>query len=495
MTEISARLPRSRGPIRAVVALAGLALLVAGLLALRPHSQGAAPSHAEPLVDATGTKRGAKAQETVAMAAAAAALDAKLSAAVGRNASFADRSFFTSSPGGVTPTAARVAQWKHLVVRATRGSGISPNLVEALIYVESGGRPDVVSGSSAGLTQLPAWTARHVLHMKVHVAKSRKLTRQIVSARSAVRARQLRRWRMRYDQRFSPAASVAGTVRFLKLARAHFGRADLAVAAYQMGLGNMQNIVDGYGSTAPTYAQLYFGTAPDDRWLAWRRLTNTGIVSRNYYWKVLAAERIMRLYRHDPSALAFEAGQQARKNSAEEMLHPLYRTHRFSNPNALAAAWKHHVLRAIPRNASSTHVAMGPFMGEEARALGRSKRLYRGLRAPTLQVLLYIGRRVHEISGSKHPLIVTSAVRDNRYQSVLMRVNANAARSYSLHTTGYAFDIARSYASRSQANAFQFVLDRLEAANVIAYIREAAAIHIAVASDASQKLALLARLG
>ena len=42
-----------------------------------------------------------------------------------------------------------------------------------------------------------------------------------------------------------------------------------------------------------------------------------------------------------------------------------------------------------------------------------------------------------------------------------MRVNANAARTYSMHTTGYAFDIARAYGSRRQAAAFQLVLDRL----------------------------------
>jgi hypothetical protein len=86
---------------------------------------------------------------------------------------------------------------------------------------------------------------------------------------------------------------------------------------------------------------------------------------------------------------------------------------------------------------------------------------------------------------------VTSAVRDRRYQRVLLRVNANAARTYSLHTTGYAFDIARAYGSRRQASAFQFVLDRLQAVNAIAYIREGAAIHVAVASDARAKLALL----
>jgi uncharacterized protein YcbK (DUF882 family) len=133
-------------------------------------------------------------------------------------------------------------------------------------------------------------------------------------------------------------------------------------------------------------------------------------------------------------------------------------------------------------------------MGEEAHKLGRSRRLYRGLRAPTLDVLLYIGTRVHELSGVRRPLLVTSAVRDSRYQRVLMHVNWNAARTYSIHTTGYAFDIARSYANERQAAAFQFVLERLQAVNAIAYIREAAAIHIAVSSDASEKLALLAKV-
>jgi hypothetical protein len=150
------------------------------------------------------------------------------------------------------------------------------------------------------------------------------------------------------------------------------------------------------------------------------------------------------------------------------------------------------VLRAIPLNTRRTHIAIGPFFGDQAHKLGRSRRLYRGLRPATLDVLLYIGKRVHEISGTRAPLILTSALRDNRYQSVLMRVNANAARTYSIHTTGYAFDIARAYATRRQARAFQFVLDRLESVNAIAYIREAAAIHVAVASDAQRKLRLLA---
>jgi len=48
--------------------------------------------------------------------------------------------------------------------------------------------------------------------------------------------------------------------------------------------------------------------------------------------------------------------------------------------------------------------------------------------------------------------------------------------------------------SARQAAAFQFVLDRLAAAGAIAYIRESAAIHVAVATDAESTLRLLGRV-
>ena len=71
---------------------------------------------------------------------------------------------------------------------------------------------------------------------------------------------------------------------------------------------------------------------------------------------------------------------------------------------------------------------------------------------------------------------------------------SHATRAYSMHTTGYAFDILRSYGSKRQAAAFAYVLHQLAAINAIAYIKELAAMHIAVASDAPAKLALLRRL-
>ena len=55
--------------------------------------------------------------------------------------------------------------------------------------------------------------------------------------------------------------------------------------------------------------------------------------------------------------------------------------------------------------------------------------------------------------------------------------------------SGYTFQIERNYASEHQAAAFQFVLDRLQALNLIAWIRGPSTIEITVAPDAGSVIA------
>jgi hypothetical protein len=86
---------------------------------------------------------------------------------------------------------------------------------------------------------------------------------------------------------------------------------------------------------------------------------------------------------------------------------------------------------------------------------------------------------------------VTSTVRDELYQQRLRAGNPEATHGYSLHTTGYAFDIRRRYESGEQAQAFQFLLDDLTARNLIAWIREPAAIHVAVSAEAEELVPVL----
>jgi hypothetical protein len=123
-------------------------------------------------------------------------------------------------------------------------------------------------------------------------------------------------------------------------------------------------------------------------------------------------------------------------------------------------------------------------MGELAPRIGQRPELYRALRPAAIAGAHWIGATVRRISGVATPLDMTSAVRDQRYQDLLVGSNPEATSRYSLHTTGYAFDVLRRYGSRGQAVAFQFALDRLQALDLIAWVREPAAIHVAVATDA-----------
>jgi hypothetical protein len=125
-------------------------------------------------------------------------------------------------------------------------------------------------------------------------------------------------------------------------------------------------------------------------------------------------------------------------------------------------------------------------MGELAPELDQPKTLYRGLRAEALAVLVYMGERVQELSRATQPLQVTSSLRDEAYQELLRDGNPEATHGYSLHTTGFAFDVARNYESGEQAQAFQFLLDDLTARGLIAWIREPGAIHITAAREAEE---------
>jgi hypothetical protein len=418
---------------------------------------------------------------------------------------------YAFSSHGAVATAQRVARWRNLIAAEARGSGFSANTLEGIVFLESGGYSEAIAGSdpvaASGLTQIVAQTGMGFLHMRVNLRLSRKLTYRIdrLEARGKLgRANRLAAIRRRIDQRFDPADALAATVRYLTAARGYLGRDDLAVASYHMGIGNLQGVIARWAgaplsasttalvrSNRLSYAKLFFTSSPDRHWRAWARLNTLNDDTRNYYWKVLAAERIMWLYRHSPSTLETDEWLQGQKNSAEEVLHPRTSTWRFARPKDIVAAERHHTLLPLPASSAKTYIAVSPFLGQMAHRLHRSRRIYRALRPGALDVLLYLGERVHQLSGARRPLLVTSAVRDLRYQNALKRVNENAARTYSLHTTGYAFDLARSYQNRRQAAALQFVLDRLQALDLIAYIKEFDAIHVAVASHAARRLSLL----
>jgi hypothetical protein len=390
---------------------------------------------------------------------------------------------YAKSPGGVLASARRTAHWRPLVDATARRHHLDADTLEAIVFLESAGRPDAMASASvrsaAGLTQILAETGQNLLGMHIDLHASARLTRGIARGHR-VRAREAERRRV--DERFDPAKAIEGAARYLDFAKAKLGRDDLAVVAYHMGVGNLQQALSAYGQSSIPYAELYFDSSPLRHPKAWSKLASLGDDSSTYLWRVLAAKDIMALHRHDPKELERLAVLQSHKASAEEVLHPQDATKVYADPFAVGRARASGELRALDaRELAGYGVRIDPHMGELAGRIGQSARLYRALRPAALAMLEAIGAGTRVI-GHARPLVVTSTVRDERYQKVLAASDLEATHAYSLHTTGYAFDIARTYVSRAQALAFQFVLDRLTARGLIAWVREPGAIHITVAS-------------
>jgi len=393
---------------------------------------------------------------------------------------------YLNSPGGVIATAARVAAYRPLIDAATAGSGIDPNILEAIVFLESAGRPNVIAGAdvadAAGLTQILAHTGQALLGMHIDLARSRRLTEQIEVAYAQGRtgaAARLDHERSLVDDRFVPRLALAATVRYLELAERHFGRSDLAVESYHMGIGNLQSVLDEYdGGVAVPYVQLYFDIAPDRHAAAYELLSGFTDDSWLYYWRVLAAAQIMDAYRTQPGALARLASLETATDTIADVLHPPGSTQSFANPSRLAAAYVDHVIVRLPSNPGALGLAYDPGMGAFAGRVGAPVALYRGLRPAALELLIALAARVQALSAVRAPLIVVSTVSDRRYQQRLGISDPEA-------TTGYTFQIARLYATEAQARALQAMLDRLQALNLIAWAREPDTIEITVASDAS----------
>jgi hypothetical protein len=404
---------------------------------------------------------------------------------------------YAKSPGGVVASAKRTAALRPAVEAAAAHGSIGADTLEAIIMLESAGRPDVVAGpdpsAAAGATQIVAETGTSLLGMHIDLGASRKLAGQIARASArgnAALVARLSARRAQVDQRFDPARALAATERYLAIARQRFGRDDLAVESYHMGIGNLESVLRlyaGAGAGDPvaklvsdnglTYPQLYFDSTPLHHGTAYALLSRFGDDSATYYWRILAAEQVMHLYRTDLAQLARLSALHGTGASAEHVLRPPG-TPAFADATAIATARSTGALLAVPGGAGAA----------QAQTLGLRPEGALLLRPDALAVAEYLAAGVREIAHSRAPLALVAAT------TAASSLTASADRD-PLLATGYAFDIARHYASPAQAQAFQFMLDRLQTLNLIAYQRQGASLHVVTGPAASSLLSLLRSSG
>ncbi|HEX2128505.1 MAG TPA: hypothetical protein VHF58_04760, partial [Solirubrobacterales bacterium] len=236
-----------------------------------------------------------------------------------------------------------------------------------------------------------------------------------------------------------------------------------------------------------SFAQLYFDSTPSRHAEAYDLLASFGDESSEYLWKVRASEQIMESWRDDPAALEALADLANEKATLEEVFHPEHETEVFEDPGALEDEIREGGLVILP-HARSLGWVTDRQLGEFADELDQDPQLYASLRPEALATLSYLAGIVRNESAAERPLKVTSAVRDREYQDLLVGSNPEATDEYSLHTTGWSFDIRRDYESGEQAAAFQYALDRLSALALIDYAVEPGAIHITASGDGAERL-------
>jgi soluble lytic murein transglycosylase-like protein len=411
---------------------------------------------------------------------------------------------YAMSPGGVVASAERTAKYRDEIEAAAGRHGVDPDVLEAVIFLESAGRPYVSAGptpeAASGLAQIIPSTATELLGMQVDLEASIELTRKIARARTPGKVDELRAQRAAVDERFDPAKAIEGAATYVEIARERFGADDLAVESYHMGIGNLESVIREYldaGDDARvadlvaaedlSFAQIYFDSTPSRHGSAYDLLTGFGDESSDYFWKVRASQQILSAWRKDPGALQSLADLANEKATLEEVFHPEQETEVFDDAGAIEAEIREGGLTVLPY-ARSLGWVTDKDLGEFAEELDQEAGLYAALKPEALATLSYLAGIVRNESGSSRPLKVTSAVRDLDYQELLVGSNPEATDEYSLHTTGWSFDIRREYESDKQAAAFQYALDRLSALALIDYAVEPGAIHITASGDGAEKL-------
>ena len=178
---------------------------------------------------------------------------------------------FSKSPGGALATAARVAAFRPAIDRAAAGTGIDPNLLEGLVFVESAGRPEAIAGTdpadAAGLTQILAATGQSMLGMHIDLAASRRLTsRSTPSADGARRPAGAAAGAARaaVDDRFNPPRSSPPPCATWRSPGSSSGARTWRSSPTTWESATCTRYSTDYDGGRPVpYAQLYFDSAPD----------------------------------------------------------------------------------------------------------------------------------------------------------------------------------------------------------------------------------------
>ena len=378
-----------------------------------------------------------------------------------------------SRPGGAVATPRRMARWRPLVEPRRAARAWTPTTLEAIVFLESAGRPDAQAWTDLARRRRPDADPRRDRRGTCWACTSTSpASARARPARIAARARGSPRAEARAAPRRPALRPAQGAGRDRPLPDARPARRSAATTwrstATTWASATCSSALAAYGADRDPLraALLRLHAAAPPGGVA--RARGLGDDSSTYLWRVRAARGIMRAYRARPgAALARHGGtcrpaaSLGRGGPAPAREHASLRRRRRVRATRDATAGPS---PSDPRGAGAASAcASTRAMGELAAAAGGDRR-HLPRAAPGRSRCCATsapgrGRSRRRTAGS-----VTSTARDTRYQRAWPGTTRRPRTRSPLHTTGWAFDISRALrlaARRPQA--FQFLLDRLTA--------------------------------
>ena len=355
------------------------------------------------------------------------------------------------------PSASRAGARRSRPRRAA--PGVDPDLLEALVFLESAGREDAIAGDTEGAVGLTPDPRRDRAEPARDAGRrrraARRLTRRIGRAVENGRDREGRGAAARAARgrrALRPGVkALAGTARYLTIAQERARPRGPRVRLLPHGDRQPPGRARAYGEERPSYARVYFDSTPDRH--ADRAAPADGVRRRLVE---LPVEALRGARDHAPvPRRPGRAGAARRRCRPQELgrggAAPARRDAAVRHPDGSSRR-----RGTTDRSARSRTIRRSPaWRATGAWASSRSgsarrPRLYRGLRPEALAMALYIGAQVREYAGGdgaadRH----LDRARRGLPAPARAAGNREATRNYSLHTTGWAFDVARDYASRA----------------------------------------------
>lgn len=362
-----------------------------------------------------------------------------------------------------------------LISSLAAASAVSPrdyrdyfvNKQEADLLLESGGDPEARSRSNAiGVAQFMAGTGR-ARGLRVDLRESDRLSGAIASLDRQIKWLQAQapgwrkpppaplrgrtagpwdreRWlshrlsqrnhlaakRRRVDERFDPQKAIRVQTRYLLELTARFGGVDWALQAYHGGEGGVMRTLALFGDAAggsmrlasrgargvfnpSPYSGLYGRLSPSGTPAAFNYVYGRSDDHRNYWWKVLMAERALALYRRDPEGFERQWAELRPGMGLEASWYPDLTSLVYTGAADLRAAYAGGALVALaPRVAARLGLRTANLAVLDPPAAP----LHKGLRPEAMGALLSVAQ-TYRSNGGRELLVVPQMVQSAAYRA------------------------------------------------------------------------------